>query len=1102
MAQYPFRQPATEDDSENSDWTPPSYAKPLSDSDGNWQPPSYAKAVDTKEDDKKPSVFKRAWDAVSQPLTDIPSKIANKIGEAIDKPSLTRGKTRAEIEGFLAGATEAGGKFISGLTSPLNLGLTASGIGEEIPAISQVAKTARRVLSVPVAAEGAKNTYEGVKNKDFMQTVQGAIEAGLGAAGSVSGGHVPEVDAESADVAKSPETPSSQSIRQTTKRLAPSLTNTTPQQDAVAIALTKDSIPRTASNISKETGIPQASVRQTLSEIKDKTKIGEQESIPSTALKDEIPLKQADKLKNDPYEFAGESIDLPDVQPRDFGYDENKDLSIRQPSQVLQPPATQDEETPIEPEQPKAKFVNPFEKQSTAEDTEIIPSRPDITPSMIRENKRIKDLQLANDKPTAIFKGMQETGDPKNPEMALYDIKGGPSNGSTVTEAKLKELNIDVPENKTPQAKPDTWTPPGYAKAIEPSDTRMLELQQKFGGIKNDKPITVNFAGGNPKEWTKETIDDMNEYPDLSKVTKKPTPEPKVPTKKDIFDPTNKDITEMHGGLGGIKPSTRELEPNSGPYGAALDKLFSSMGSLKESRVQQDIINKTERAKRFAAFNDVKDVGVSGAAQSLSKLKGEFEKVDVDKLKMTQPQVDSLFTAVKRANITPGEKARGYTTLFKIFNGDLPQRNELQILDDVFGNHFSDKIMQMHGGIGAVGLNVSKLANTMKSMQNAMSLAAPLRHGIGLLARKEFYPAFADMFKFFGNKEFYDQSMQAIEEHPNYMLSREGGLFISKPNSVLSSEEEFLNSYVGKIPFVRDAVGASQRAYSGFLNKLRFDTFNGMIEKAKALGHDTGTQVGESVVPTKETKTIANFINNATGRGDLGRLNKMTNELNTLLWSPRMIASRVTMLTNPSIYTSLPKGMRMEGIKSLLAIASLGTVIDTLATYGGAKVSTNILSSDAGKSRFGKDVIDPWGGFQQYVVAAARFLAGKTDSKTPTSRLKIAGNFLASKESPATDLAHMLLTAKKFTGKSTDPATAGNFVDQYNNKTTIQSEVAKRFTPIFIQDLQDLVKSDSKFSNSIGLDSALTGASLAGMEQSYPEPKASGQLSIRKPQLR
>lgn len=669
------------------------------------------------------------------------------------------------------------------------------------------------------------------------------------------------------------------------------------------------------------------------------------------------------------------------------------------------------------------------------------------------------------------------------------------------------------------------WKPPDYAQAsenatkvIEPSASlKTPELVDKLpngleGDIKAPKQITEKPSSLSVDD-TMEALNRLErEHPDASSLSENDYDKlhekylNEIKAEKAI---SPDGTTEMQGGLGGVSPSKRPLEPSSGPYANALDKLFSSMGTLSEKRLQQDVLNKTERARRFAAFNSVDEVGVKGAAQSLSKLKGEFDKVDLDKLKMTQPQVDSLFTAVKRANITPGEKARGYTTLFKLFNGELPQRNELGLLDDVFGNNFASKITELHGGIGAVGTKLSKAANTMKTMENMISLAAPLRHGIGMIARKEFYPAFKDMFKFFGNKEYYDAAMQAIEDHPKYLPAREDGLFL--PKSASGADEEFLDSYIGNVPKftgIPQAAAASKRAYTGFLNKLKFDTYKNMTEQAEKLGYNM-TKIGQvpnkkgvmesTIIPGgKESRGIANFINTFTGRGDLGPLNKVTRELNLLLWSPRMIASRIQMFTSPKLYMDLPKEMRIEGLKSLLAIAGLGTMIDTAAHYAGAKVSTNILSSDFGKSRFGSDLIDPWGGFQQYVVGAARFLAGKTDSTMPISRLDIAGRFAANKESPAASLAHTLLTAK-FTGKSNDPKTAGNLTTEYGQKSSVQRELMQRYMPILEQDIQSLIQSDPEWSDHIGLTAAMAGASLAGMSQNYPEKKKSafGKMRVR-----
>jgi Histidine kinase-, DNA gyrase B-, and HSP90-like ATPase len=625
---------------------------------------------------------------------------------------------------------------------------------------------------------------------------------------------------------------------------------------------------------------------------------------------------------------------------------------------------------------------------------------------------------------------------------------------------------------------------------------RLGDIYAKFGArrsVEAQDQILKSLTGANPNKYSDEIQEVLSTYKESRG---------REATTEDLLSGTGIGSRTPTGGEGNIPPGGESN--GEGDTRNAVNKLFSALSSAKESNVEQQAINRAERARRFAAFEGVKQGGAEGAAKSLSKLRGEFEKVEPGEgLNLESKDVDSLFTAVKRANITSGEKARGYTALFALLNGDrVPVRSELSVLDNVFGNGFTDRITEMQGGIGAVGLKVSKLANTMKSMQNAMSLAAPLRHGIGLVARKEFYPAFVDMFKFFASKNTYKAAMKAIEERPNYLLGRDAGLFTARPGSLLNSEEEFLKSYIGKIPIARNIVAASRRGYTGFLNKLRSDTFDSMVQQAKDLGNDVWTEQAQKplksgkprepiMIASPATRAIARFINNATGRGDLPfGLNKMTNELNTVLWSPRMLASRITMFTDPTLYTNLPKGMRREGIKSLLGIAALGTTIDTLASLGGAKITTNILSTDFMKARFGKHVIDPWASFQQQVVATARFLAGKTQSPTPTTRKDIAERFITNKLSPAASLAYNLATAKKFTG-------GGNFTTQYGEKTNIAPQVLKQFTPIFIQDLYNIVKDDPDWAENIGLTSALVAASAAGMEQDYNEPPT-GKLAFRR----
>lgn len=588
-------------------------------------------------------------------------------------------------------------------------------------------------------------------------------------------------------------------------------------------------------------------------------------------------------------------------------------------------------------------------------------------------------------------------------------------------------------------------------------------------------------------------------------------------------------VTEMHGGIGGVGGGKTKYPPSTGPAATALDKLFTAMGGMKEKLVQQEMINKTERARRFAESASVTEEGRKGAVKSLGAMKGDFEKVDTDKLKLGRNEVDSLFTAVKRANITEGEKIRGYSALFKMLNGEgVPPRNELKLLDDVFGNGFAERILEMHGGIGAVGLKLAKTANTMKAMKSTLDLSAPLRQGIGLVHRPEYRQAFKEMFKYYADKEYYNERMKEIESDPNYLKARDAGLFLAKHNDITGSEEAFANNYIGNLPGIRIAVDASERAYTGFLNDLRFDTFKNLTKNAETAGNevfakrqirdskgnfvlDDAGNVKTVETPTKVADNIAKYINVSTGRGGLGRLEKVAPELNTVLWSPRLISSRLSVL-NPKYYIDMDTFTRHEAIKSLFAIAATGTAVAGLAKLNGAKVGTDITSADFMKARMGNNVLDPWAGFQQPIVAAARMIkethrmaTGQKKDYNKPNLLEIPTNFMVNKLSPIASLAYEIGTARNYTGKTApgDVTTLGmpqrgGFTDKYGNKKYLNTEALRGFMPMFIQDVTDVFKNDSSFGEQVGLDTAsLFGMGVQNYTETGKNPKTFRKMSIR-----
>lgn len=483
----------------------------------------------------------------------------------------------------------------------------------------------------------------------------------------------------------------------------------------------------------------------------------------------------------------------------------------------------------------------------------------------------------------------------------------------------------------------------------------------------------------------------------------------------------------------------------------AIERLKTAIQSAEPIRKQQEKSYSAERSERLKDVRAVKTGGESGHYKKLGKLKGEYEKLNFTPIRETldQTDVDHLFDVIHdNPNIMDFEKIRAGTALAKVLDGRaVPQHNEIAVLKKVFGQEVADQIVHMNAGLpidsNRIKSLINEVANTSKALRSSFDLSAAFRQGLPMIHRKEYWDAFGQMFKYFGDDEAYQGLMDGIQKHPNYILSRNAGLFISRLGEIDEREEAFMSKIAGKVP----GVSHSERAYSGFLNKLRFDTFNTMLAQAKKAKLD-------QYEPGIE-KQIANYINVATGRGKLGRFEKNAVELNSLLFSPRFISSRLTMM-NPNYYTKQHPMVRREAIKSLLAIVAFAGVATGLAKLAGADVSLDPYSADFMKSKVHNTRFDSWDSFQQYLVAAFKFLGNKSTSTTsgkttelgstytaPT-RLSVLTDFASNKASPLAGFAIDMLRGSDRTG----------------NKFNLGKGVGKLFVPMIMEDTADVLMND------------------------------------------
>lgn len=500
-----------------------------------------------------------------------------------------------------------------------------------------------------------------------------------------------------------------------------------------------------------------------------------------------------------------------------------------------------------------------------------------------------------------------------------------------------------------------------------------------------------------------------------------------------------------------------------------IQKIVTALNAAEPIRGKQEALYSAERSRRVAqvAAMGEKVPGEAGFHAQLGQLKGELPKAQFEGVRnqLTQQDVDSLFNQVEKSNLSTFEKITAKNGLAKLLvaeGGTVPTKGEIGLLGEVFPQEFVDTVLNKQTGMQKVMANAGEAINLPRAIMATGDLSAPLRQGVFLIGRpKQWIPAFRDMFKYAFSEDAYQGLQDDIQARPTYPLMREYNLGITNMDnpSLTGREEAFMSNLGEKIPVFGPVARGSNRAYAGFLTKLRADTFDDLLKSAQESG---AVNVNESGVLSdpKVVSDIASFVNNATGRGNLGEiplfgsaLQKSQVALNGALFSPRLMASRLNLL-NPVYYTQLDPFVRKEALKSLLTFGGTALTIAGLSKLAGADVGTDPRSADFGKIKVGDTRYDPWGGFQQYIVAASRLLSGQMVSSTtgrefnlgegykPTTRMDIIKRFFESKESPIASFVTSLLEGKTATGED----------------VKLPVEIIDRFIPMVWQDTFDLMK--------------------------------------------
>lgn len=330
----------------------------------------------------------------------------------------------------------------------------------------------------------------------------------------------------------------------------------------------------------------------------------------------------------------------------------------------------------------------------------------------------------------------------------------------------------------------------------------------------------------------------------------------------------------------------------------------------------------------------------------------------------------------------------------------------------------------------AIGL-VPEALNTSRAILTSMDLSAVLRQG-GFSAFS--HPitsakALPAMFRSLSKKGEF-ASAEELRSRPNASLYGQAKLAITVSEGRLSKQEE---AYMGRWSKHIPGVAASERAYVTYLNRIRADVFDALVDQLGRGGQ----------VTLEEARVIANFVNASTGRGSLGKAEAAAVPLATVFFSPRYVASRFQLLAGQPLWKGNSRTRKLLAMEYGRALAGIGTFYAIMMMLGGMiddeekkpTVELDPKSADFGKVRFGNTRLDPLAGLSQTSVLLSRVASGEMkNSKGKISPIRgkdvpyagtnvpdVLARFLRSKLSPALGTAVDIASGKNVVGEPVTP---------------------------------------------------------------------------------
>lgn len=544
------------------------------------------------------------------------------------------------------------------------------------------------------------------------------------------------------------------------------------------------------------------------------------------------------------------------------------------------------------------------------------------------------------------------------------------------------------------------------------------------------------------------------------------------------------------------KPTVQKIVPTAKTLGETASEGLQGAKGLRATQEKLRSLERGSRAREYAKELQANPT-MAGHQRASQLLAGELPKMKFGGFQDFTPEtLDAMTRAVAdHPDLQPFTQKRAIDALGKIHAGKVPTKGEEKILRQVFGPEVVKEMKQAVSKFHQVKSIAYDVGNLPRSVMASFDASGVLRQALliatgnpRIWARN--VPSYLKAIK---SEDVYTKGMEALHSRPNAVngVYEKMGVDLTEMTprgQAASREESFRSPFAEKIPGIR----MSGRGFTLFLDNARADLADHLYAKAVSQGRD----VNDSHL----LESIGDVVNSSSGRGDLGEgaIGRSQEGLNLLLFSPRLIKSRIDFL-NPVWYAKLDPLARHQAYKAMGGLAVLMLTALSIAREAGAKVNLDPRSSDFAKIRMGNTRVDLAGGFQQYIRLLSELATQQTvNTAGVTSHLGRVGPGKTS---------DFDLLFRFFRSKLAPLASAGVDISQRQNTVgqpiTWQNQIGSRLTPLSGQDAlsvgEDAAKSTGSTSAGVlaGVGAFGLSAFGGGVQNYTPKPVAASRKKPR-----